>query len=237
MVSIAAMKNGNLHYIKSKSSPDPQYIDKWEEYWMEVAVTASRKSKDPRCRVGAVIVKENASVSMGFNGFARQVFDNPALLADPEEKLKLICHAEQNAIHNAARLGVALQGTTIYVTKFPCLACCNAIIQAGITGIYTHDSKFWDDDPADGDHSRKKSILRQAKIKVEAPFHPDFLPKQITGKPSTNAPASQEHAELSLPGLTETPPPKRTKAKRAVAPETMRLFPARRPIRGGKANM
>jgi hypothetical protein len=64
----------------------------------------------------------------------------------------------------------------IFVTKFPCLACCNVIAQAGIKRIYTHDHKYWDDDPSDRDHTRKPDLLKQARIKVDAPFHPDFTP-------------------------------------------------------------
>lgn len=70
------------------------------------------------------------------------MFDDDRLLDNADEKIKIICHAEANAIFNAARRGVTLQGASIFVTKFPCLACCNAIIQAGITRISTHDKKF-----------------------------------------------------------------------------------------------
>ncbi|WP_168165113.1 hypothetical protein [Anaeromyxobacter dehalogenans] len=42
-----------------------------------------------------MIVRENIALSTGFNGFARQVFDDPELLKDADEKLRLICHAEQ----------------------------------------------------------------------------------------------------------------------------------------------
>ena len=78
---------------------EPSYVENWNDYWLELAVTASRKSKDPKCRVGAVIIRDNIVASTGFNGLARDVYDDPALLSDVEEKLKLICHAEQNAIY------------------------------------------------------------------------------------------------------------------------------------------
>jgi dCMP deaminase len=223
---------------ESSPAPDPEAIDTWEHYWLEMAVTAARKSKDPKCRVGAVIVRDDLVLSTGFNGFARQVFDDPGLLEDPEEKLKWICHAEQNAVHNAARLGVRLEGATIFVTKFPCLACCNAIIQAGIREIHTHDSKYWNDDPADGDHTRKRSTLRQARIKVTAPFHPDYAPKAVTGKRTGAVVASTGEAPQMSPGLSEVPLPKRPSAKRSkvALPETMSLFPARRALRGGKSS-
>src|SRR5947209_9505633 len=158
----------------------PAHTDDWDEYFICIATAVSIKSKDPRCRVGAVIISEadHLILSTGFNGLPRGVYDSEALLADADEKLKIICHAELNAITNAARTGVALDGATIYVTKFPCLACCNSIVQAGIKRIYTHDEKYWNDDPFDKDHTRKKDILHQAKVKVEAPYHPDYCPKE-----------------------------------------------------------
>ncbi len=225
------------------------YIDRWDEYWLEMALTAGRKSKDPKCRVGAVIVRDEQILSTGFNGFARQVFDDPKLLSNTDEKLRLICHAEQNAIHNAARVGIALQGATIYVTKFPCLACCNAIIQAGIARIYTHDDSFWGDDPADGDHSRKKSTLRQAKIKVDAPFHSEYTPQQpITGKrrPRSSAVPQQPSAKStgaaltpeqtsSIPARLSSVPPARKKRKGAKpAVPSMSLFGPNRSLPGGR---
>src|SRR5205823_7765083 len=102
------------------------------------------------------------------------------------EKLKVICHAEQNAILNAARVGVAIEGGAIFVTKFPCLTCCNAMIQAGIIRIYTHDEWYWNDDPFDRDHSRKKDVLRQAHIKVDAPYHRDYSPQEPTNPKKKN---------------------------------------------------
>jgi dCMP deaminase len=113
----------------------PEHVDSWDEYFLWIAEAVAIKSKDPRCSVGAVIVSsDNIVLSTGFNGLARRIYDDEKLLADAEEKLKVICHAEANAIYNAARMGVALEGASIFVTKFPCLACCNAIIQAGISG-------------------------------------------------------------------------------------------------------
>lgn len=161
----------------------PAHVETWDDYFLNIAKTVSIKSKDPRCPVGAVIVSEdNIILSTGFNGMARGVHDDEDILSDAVEKINVICHAESNAISNAARVGGRpLHGATIYVTKFPCLACCNDIIQAGIKRIYTHDDSFWDDDPADKDHSRKKRILHEAHVQVDAPFHTAFKPaEQIT---------------------------------------------------------
>lgn len=161
-------------------SNDRGYVEDWDQYFHGMAEEASRKSKDPKCRVGAVIVSQDEVViSTGFNGFARGVYDDKERLADVEEKLRWICHAEMNAISNAARTGVSTKGCTIYTTKFPCFNCCNSIAQAGIKRIYTLDDKYWGDDDVDGDevikpHSRKPALLKQAGIRVDAPFHPDF---------------------------------------------------------------
>jgi len=161
----------------------PSYVDKWDDYFLNIAKAVSIKSKDPKCPVGAVIASDdNVILSTGFNGLARGVHDDVLILGNADEKLKVVCHAENNAILNAARVGGRpLEGSTIYVTKFPCLACCNSIIQAGIKRVYTHDDSYWKDDPFDGDGTRKRRILHEARIKVVAPYHPDFKPtEQIT---------------------------------------------------------
>jgi dCMP deaminase len=174
----------------------PTQVDSWDEYFLHVATAVSIKSKDPKCPVGAVVVSDgNVILSTGFNGLARGVHDDQETLSDATEKIKVICHAENNAIVNAARIGGRpLEGATIYVTKFPCLACCNVIIQAGIKRIYTHDESFWNDDPADADHSRKMRVLHEAHIQVDAPYHPAFKPtEQIT------VPKKMPHRETRVP--------------------------------------
>jgi dCMP deaminase len=159
----------------------------WDEYFLQIAAVVALKSKDLGVngdgRVGAVVVSpDELVISTGFNGIARGLVDAQGILMNAEEKFKWICHAETNAIFNAARIGVSPKGSTLYVTKFPCFECLKAIIQAGVVRIYTHDDKFWDDDPADQSdgqtekHGRKLELLRQDLIKVDAPFHPEFHP-------------------------------------------------------------
>jgi len=182
----------------------PAHVDSWDEYFLNIAKVVSIKSKDPKCPVGAVIVSQDKiPLTMGFNGLPRGVHDDEQVLLDADEKLRVICHAEYNAIMNAARMGgCPLQGATIYVTKFPCLSCCNAIIQAGIRRIYTHDEEFWNDDPVDKDHSRKKRVLREARIEVAAPYHPAFRPtEQITVPKKKTAPKKRPGRESGSPLL------------------------------------
>jgi len=179
----------------------PANVDRWDEYFLNLAKAVSIKSKDPKCPVGAVIVsQDNVLLATGFNGLPRGVHDDEQTLLDADEKLRVICHAEHNAIMNAARIGVALHGASIFVTKFPCLSCCSSIIQAGIKKIYTHDHEFWNDDPFDADHSRKKRVLHEAHIEVNAPFHPTFKPtEQITVPKKTSPRKRPMRAESGRP--------------------------------------
>jgi dCMP deaminase len=154
-------------------------VDEWDEYFSLIAEAAKSKSKDPRCQVGAVIVSSDKVVlTTGFNGLPRGVDDDRQILDDTDEKIKVICHAEQNAIINAARMGIAVHGASIYVTKFPCLACCSSIIQAGIKRIFTLDHRYWDDDPfdgkKDGNHWRKRRLIRDTHLIIDAPNHAEY---------------------------------------------------------------
>ncbi|MFZ3277627.1 MAG: dCMP deaminase family protein [Candidatus Sulfotelmatobacter sp.] len=167
----------------------PEHVESWDQYFLYIAMAVSIKSKDFKCPVGAVIASPgNVVLSTGFNGLARGVYDDKRILKSKNEKFKVICHAEQNAILNAARVGIAIEDATIFVTKFPCLACCNHIIQAGIKRIYTHDTWYWNDDPFDKNHSRKRNILHQAQIKVDAPFHPEYFPQEQIDPKKRKAP-------------------------------------------------
>lgn len=160
-----------------QASPSSPGALTWDEYFLNIAVAVAAKSKDPRSPVGAVICSpDRLIVSTGFNGLARGVFDDPDILNTQGEKYLWICHAEVNAILNAARVGARLEGCSIFVTKFPCLDCCNAIVQAGIRRVYTHDDKFWDGDEDDAGE-RKMNLIRQTKLQVDAPFHANFAPK------------------------------------------------------------
>jgi dCMP deaminase len=108
----------------------------WDKYFLELVDVVSIKSKDPSTRVGAVLVNDqNAVVSIGFNGFPRELDDDKNLYLDREEKLKRIVHAEENAILNAARLGLSTLNTTLYIPFLPCNVCARSIIQAGVKRV------------------------------------------------------------------------------------------------------
>lgn len=114
----------------------------WDEYFMGQALEVSLRSKDPSTQVGACIAnKENKQVSVGYNGLTDGMDDDSFYWNSPGEvtgdlfttKNPWVVHAERNAILNCK--GANLEGTTIYVTLFPCNECAKSIIQSGIKKV------------------------------------------------------------------------------------------------------
>lgn len=107
--------------------------------FLPIAAAVAKMSKDPRTKVGAVVVSDDGTIlSVGYNGFPRGVNDDPLRYADREVKLRLISHAESNAIAQAARHGVRLEGASLIVTAlYPCSSCAKQIIQSGIKRVLT----------------------------------------------------------------------------------------------------
>ena len=115
---------------------------KWDIRFIELARHISGWSKDPSTKVGCVVVGEDREIrSTGFNGFPRGIDDDAERLADREKKYPLICHAEENAIMHAARIGVSLKDSTAYVTWPPCSRCARSLIQAGIIEVVYSSSE------------------------------------------------------------------------------------------------
>ena len=115
---------------------------KWDLRFIELARHISGWSKDPSTKVGCVVVGEDREIrSTGFNGFPRGIDDDAERLADREKKYPLICHAEENAIMHAARIGVSLKDSTAYVTWPPCSRCARSLIQAGIREVVYSSSE------------------------------------------------------------------------------------------------
>ena len=115
---------------------------KWDIRFIELARHISGWSKDPSTKVGCVVVGEDREIrSTGFNGFPRGIDDDPERLSDREKKYPLICHAEENAIMHAARIGVSLKDSTAYVTWPPCSRCARSLIQAGIREVVYSSSE------------------------------------------------------------------------------------------------
>lgn len=117
----------------------------WDEYFMSLAILASMRSKDPHNQVGACIVDEESKqiLSIGYNGLPRGMDDDlfdwtsSGEITGDEMNVKdhYIVHAERNAILNYSGNTVDLEGSTMYVTWFPCTTCTQGIIQAGIKKV------------------------------------------------------------------------------------------------------
>jgi len=111
-----------------------------------MAKLVSTWSKDPSTKVGAVIVdSDNTVISVGFNGLPRRIQDTDQRLNNRDIKLKMIIHAEINAIITAKR---PLNGTTIYTYPFmSCSQCAGLIIQSGICRhiSYKTNNERWKD--------------------------------------------------------------------------------------------
>ena len=117
--------------------------EKWDQRFLKLAEHISGWSKDPSTKVGCVVVGEDREIrSTGFNGFPRGIADDLERLSDREQKYPLICHAEENAIMHAARIGLSLKGCTAYVTWPPCTRCARSLIQAGVIEVvYPQESE------------------------------------------------------------------------------------------------
>jgi dCMP deaminase len=119
---------------------------KWELRYLEMAKLVSTWSKDPSTKVGSVIVdSDNTVISVGFNGLPRRIQDTDQRLNNRDIKLKMIIHAEINAIITAKR---PLNRATIYTYPFmSCSQCAGMIIQSGICRhiSYKTNNERWKD--------------------------------------------------------------------------------------------
>lgn len=111
----------------------------WDEYFASLACLISSRSPSQKLKVGAIIVKDRRVISSGYNGYPSGC-EHISIHRDGHEINTI--HAEQNAISDASRRGVAIEDATIYVTHFPCINCAKYIISSGIKEIvYLDDYK------------------------------------------------------------------------------------------------
>jgi dCMP deaminase len=138
----------------------------WDEYFMGIARLAATRSTCLRRQVGAVIVKDKRILTTGYNGAPAGLphcLDIGCLreeLRIPSGERHELCratHGEQNAIVQAAALGVSIKGSVIYSTTHPCILCTKLIINAGIKKIVIEDSY---------PDQMSEEMLKQAGIKI-----------------------------------------------------------------------
>lgn len=144
----------------------------WDEYFMGLAHLSRFRSKDPNTKVGAAIVdNDHKVVSIGYNGFPRGIADTELPWAREgsflQTKYAYVVHAELNAILNSPR---SVDGTTIYVSLFPCNECAKAIIQSGIKRVVYESDKY---DGTEGNIASKKMLNAAGVELVQLPIKVD----------------------------------------------------------------
>ena len=124
----------------------------WKDFFMNVAILSSERSKDPSSQVGACVVSsDNIIIGTGYNGLPRGLDDDTfnwsreSTNPYTETKYPYVCHAEMNAICNCHQLS-NLQGSILYTTLFPCNECAKIIIQKGIKKVIYLEHKYPDVD-------------------------------------------------------------------------------------------
>ena len=145
-------------------------MDKWDKRFMELVDTVAGWSScfQPNRQMGAVIVKNKRIMTTGYNGAPSGI---PSCkekgecmrrkLGIPSGQQGQLCyaiHAEQNALIQAARMGIAIEGATLYCTHQPCSICARLIINAGIVRIVYRQS--YPDDFS-------LAIINEAHVKLE----------------------------------------------------------------------
>ncbi|HXW69382.1 MAG TPA: dCMP deaminase family protein [Dissulfurispiraceae bacterium] len=124
----------------------------WHEYFMLVAKMLSVRSTCNSRKVGAVIVRSNRILATGYNGAVHGaphcIDEGPGFClrrtigAHDADKYNycISSHAEVNAVDQAARFGISLEGASLYCTLEPCNWCFKQLIQAGIKEIYFEEA-------------------------------------------------------------------------------------------------
>ena len=112
--------------------------EKFKHAYMQTAQTFAELSSAQRLHVGAIVVKDDRIISIGYNGMpagwsnvCEDVTEEGTLKTKPE-----VLHAETNAIAKLARSNESGLGADLFVTHSPCLECAKLIFQAGIKKVF-----------------------------------------------------------------------------------------------------
>jgi dCMP deaminase len=117
----------------------------WDEYFMEIAHTVSKRATCDRGRSGCVIARDRQILVTGYVGSPKglphcdEAGHHMKKILHEDGRTSMHCvrtvHAEQNAICQAARLGISIEGATLYCRMTPCRVCAMLIINCGITRV------------------------------------------------------------------------------------------------------
>jgi len=124
---------------------------KWIDAFMDTAERFAQLSSAVRLQVGAVVVKDNRIISIGYNGTPSgwdNLCEDLVQLSDDTLVTKTkaeVIHAEANAITKLARSNESGVGSSMFITHAPCVDCAKLIYGAGINTVYYRDSYRNDD--------------------------------------------------------------------------------------------
>lgn len=143
----------------------------WNNYFLNIAEQVKLKSKDENTQIGAIIVGvDNEILSTGYNSFPRGLDDTKKERQERPEKYFWMIHSEANAIINAARIGVSLKNSKIFLTcGLPCSDCAKLIINAGINEVICKDTH--NDLKGDWMESRKRAILMFTECNIKITYY------------------------------------------------------------------
>jgi len=116
----------------------------WDHYFMQIASVVATRSTCMRRNVGALLVLNKRILTTGYNGtpsglkHCREVGCVREQMNVPSGERHELCrglHAEQNAIIQAAIHGVAINGSILYCTHYPCAVCAKMLVNAGVRSL------------------------------------------------------------------------------------------------------
>lgn len=118
----------------------------WDQYFLEMALLAAKRSTCMRRQVGAIIVRDKNILATGYNGAPSGTAhceeigcclrEQQAVPSGQRHEICRAAHAEQNAICQAAKHGVSIDRATMYCTTMPCVICAKMMINTGVNTIY-----------------------------------------------------------------------------------------------------
>lgn len=142
----------------------------FDDIFMELAVNLAKRSHCIKKHVGAVLTKDTRIISIGYNGppagthNCDEEFPDTGCSRDSKGSCSLALHAEQNAILYAVKNKASVEGSTLFVTLAPCLACARIIYSMGISKvIYMYSYALYKGLPVD----EGISFLKKFGVKTE----------------------------------------------------------------------
>jgi len=167
----------------------------WDEYFMTIAEQVAERSTCLRRRTGAVLVKDKRILATGYNGVPAGLShcdqvgclrERRAVPSGSNHELCRGIHAEQNAVIQAARHGIAIDGAVVYCTHSPCVLCAKILLNAGVVDFV---------------YCREYPDPLSAELLAEAGITPRVVPAAPTAPPAP--PASAPTAPVAPGGPAE----------------------------------